>query len=204
MAANLRRPPELAPFSGSFAGIRIKPLYNLLDAIRLGSQPRSSSIDRFCLVFQLRQASGSSEEQAGFIWMRTRVWYLGSDFADQLFNGQLCRPVACRTCKCVGRQTMDRWLRSGDSELPSLVHGQGNAACSRPVQQPNDCRPSLYRSVGNQHLALRAQIPTHQHPSIARNPRRSPAACCGFCLFTKPSHDGAWRGGNPSRSHPKK
>ena len=51
---------------------------------------------------------------------------------------------------------MDRGLRGGDSELPSLVHGQGSAACSRPVQQPNDCRPSLCRRVGNQHLVLRA------------------------------------------------
>ena len=45
----------IIPFHGSFAGIWVKPLYNLLDAIRLGNQPHSSSVDRFCLVFPLHQ-----------------------------------------------------------------------------------------------------------------------------------------------------
>src|ERR1700733_9669715 len=51
-------PPEI-PFSGSFAEIRVKPLYNLLDAIRLGNQPHSSSVDRSCLVFPLHQTCRS-------------------------------------------------------------------------------------------------------------------------------------------------
>jgi hypothetical protein len=62
-----------SPFPGSFAGIRIKPIYNLLDAIRLDNQPHSTSVDRFCLVSPLCQACQSSGEQANFIWMRARV-----------------------------------------------------------------------------------------------------------------------------------
>ena len=44
---------------------------------------------------------------------------------------------------------MDRGLRGGDSELPSLVHGEGSSACSRTVQQPNEFHPSLCRRFGN-------------------------------------------------------
>lgn len=41
-------------------------------------------------------------------------------------------------------------LQRGARPQPHTVAArQGSAACSRPAQQPNDCRPSLCRRVGN-------------------------------------------------------
>ena len=60
------------PVSQGLARVPAKPLYNLLDAIRLGNQSDSSSVDRFRLDFQLPQACEPSEKQAISIRMRAR------------------------------------------------------------------------------------------------------------------------------------
>jgi hypothetical protein len=83
------------------------------------------------------------------------IVFLMVNFAD---------PSHCRTCKCVGRQTVDRRLLDAYCELFPHVHREGSPACACRVQQPNPYRPPLCRWVGNQHLVLMQSRRTYQIP----------------------------------------